>query len=651
MNKIFNKIESFNLINEILDKDLITLKFENNMKFNVNEDIKLLFLENLISIFLFNEKKVLLLCDSLNDINNLSVINELKNKVIYNSDNEDDIIKKIKYQIKNLKETTGSTLINKVYLINRKLIKDNNKIESINDFFYKKEDQSLVDLYIKSREKIIESSKIYKYYSAFRIKNSKIDLSFNEICKAKQYILDNSIYDKYIKYRRYKDNTKLKILKDNIDREIIYKSIEKLKEINGYNTIIVPISNNKYTVDFKESYIHNTSMNDIDIDNLANIINVKYNSKVLYEKEGNKIKRYFFKKKYKNEKKIKEEKFKYLEQIIKLEIINIKSILDIEISNYKFLENVLVKSYYDELIRLFIRGNDIKAQMELIEKVLLIKDKLIFLENEIEGYDDSVKIILKYSYENIEDKKDMIEILNNIDLFKANYEIEKKEISDSNIVNYKLYDSIINSIVENLILKNTYINMATNYIWENKIKKNLKISNGSNITLDSNFVENYDDLFPLHIGINNKIDNAEFNNFDNIIILNDKSVSVFNNYYEYIKNITHEYNNVIMLYTYNKNNYFHNEMLNYLDTKYKDIKVNFKINNINIPFYIENEEEKFCILIDDKEKKDYDLYKEIYLISILKESNIKVIRVWIRDIWEDRRKAIDNINKELCKFH
>jgi len=651
MNKIFNKIESFNLLNEILDKDLITLKFENNIKFNINEDIKLLFLENLISIFLFNEKKVLLLCDSLNDINNLSVINELKNKVIYNSDNEDDIIKKIKYQIKNLKETTGSTIINKVYLINRKLIKDNNKIESINDFFYKKEDQSLVDLYIKSREKIIESSKIYKYYSAFRIKNSKIDLSFNEICKAKKYILDNSIYDKYIKYRRYKDNTKLKILKDNIDREIIYKSIEKLKEINGYNTIIVPISNNKYTVDFKESYIHNTSMNDIDIDNLANIINVKYNSKILYEKEGNKIKRYFFKKKYKNEKKIKEEKFKYLEQIIKLEIINIKSILDIEISNYKFLENVLVKSYYDELIRLFIRGNDIKAQMELIEKVLLIKDKLIFLENEIEGYDDSIKIILKYSYENVEDKKDMIEILNNIDLFKANYEIEKKEISDSNIVNYKLYDSIINGIVENLILKNTYINMATNYIWENKIKKNFKISNGSNITLDSNSVENYDDLFPLHIGINNKIDNVEFNNFDNIIILKDKSVSVFNNYYEYIKNITHEYNNVIMLYTYNKNNYFHNEMLNYLDTKYKDIKVNFKINNINIPFYIENEEENFCILIDDKEKKDYDLYKEIYLISILKESNIKVIRVWIRDIWEDRRKAIDNINKELCKFH
>ena len=81
---------------------------------------------------------MLLLCDSLNDINNLSVINELKNKIIYNNDNENDIIEKIKYQIKNLKETTGLTLINKVYLINRKLIKDNNKIESINDFFIKK---------------------------------------------------------------------------------------------------------------------------------------------------------------------------------------------------------------------------------------------------------------------------------------------------------------------------------------------------------------------------------------------------------------------------------------------------------------------------------------------------------------------------------
>lgn len=654
MNENLEKIEVFNLLNEILDNDMISIKYENNIKFNIKNGIRKMFLENILSIFLFNGNNILLLYDSYEDIKNISTIKELGNKIVYLDENNENFIKKLEYEIEHLKEITGRTFMNKVYLINRKLIKDISKITDIKKFFYGNDEVSLIDLYYKTSNKIYKYSDIYKDYSIFRIKNASINFNFDELSKAKNDIIINNKHDKYIKYRRYKDNTKLKLLKKDIDDNNIDTYIEKFREIMKNDKICIVINSSKYTKEFLDSYILNPNMTTNDIRNIANIINIKYNSDILKEEETNKIKRYIFKKKYKIEKNNKIEEFKKSQEIIEFEINNIKAMLDIEISKYDFLKNIIIGKSYKDVMKKFINGNDIKDNLEITYKLLLVKKNLKPLEDEIENYDEGIKNILKYSYENVEDKRDMLGFIKNIETFKANYEIEKKELSNINIENYKIYDSILNEIIEDQILKENYINLSIGYVWENKIKEELKVNNGSYINLKNDSLDTYTDLFPIQVGLKGNINNDMLEKFKTIISIDKDSIILYKDYFNQkidIKDSLKLSKDTIGLYKFNEDDYYHNILLNYLYENYKNVEINFNVDNINIPFYIETKEGKHCIIIDDNKKLNYDLYKELYFISVLKEHNINPLRIWIRDLWEDRNKVFKFIIKEIDNYN
>jgi len=652
MSNKLKKIEVFNLLNEILDKDMISIKYEENIKFNIKKEIKKTFLENMLSLFLFNGKNILLLCDSYEDIEDISIIKELGNKVLYLDLDNEKFIKKLEYEIKNLKEVTGRTFMNKVYLINRKIIKDINKVKDINEFFYKKEEVSLVDLYYKSTKKINKHCDFYKDYSIFRIKNASIDLNFEELTRAKNEIIINKNYDKYIKYRRYKDNTKLKILREDINNIDVF--IEKIREITKNDKITISVSNTKYTKEFFNSYIYNPNMTDSDIRNIANVINVKYNSNILKEEESNKIKRYIFKKKYEIERNNKRSEFEKAQEMIEFEIHSIKTMLDIDLKKYEFLKEIIIEKSYTDLIKSFIQGNDIKNNIETIYNILIVKNNLKSLEEEIRNYDDGVKSILKYSYENIEDKQDIVSFIENIEIFKANYEIEKRELSNVNIENYKLYNYILNDIIENQIIKENYINQSIEYVWENKIKEELKVNNGSYIKLESNSLDDYLGLFPIQVALKDTVDNKILEKFKTIISIDKTSVTLYKNYFDKsfnVKESSNLYKDIINLYKFNEEDYYHNILLNYLYENYKNIEVNFTLDNVNLPFYIKSKDVNHCLIIDCNEGLNYNLYKELYFLSILKEHNINFTRIWIRDLWEDKNKVFKYIIKEINSYN
>lgn len=650
-NKV-EKVEVFNLLNEILDKDMISIKYEENIKFNIKKEIKKTFLENMLSLFLFNGKNILLLCGSYEDIEDISIIKDLGNKVVYLDLDNENFIKKLEYEIKNLKEVTGRTFMNKVYLVNRKLIKDINKVKDINEFFYKKEEVSLVDLYYKSTKKIDKYCYFYKDYSIFRIKNSSINLNFKELARAKNEIIINKSYEKYIKYRRYKDNTKLKILREDINNIDIF--IEKIREIIKNDKITISVSNTKYTKEFFNSYIYNPNITNNDIRNIANVINVKYNSNMLREEESNKIKKYIFKKKYQIEKNNKKEEFEKAQEMIEFEIHSIKNMLDIELKKYEFLKEIIIEKSYADLIKSFIQGNDIKDNIEIIYNILIVKNNLKSLEEEIRNYDNGVKSILKYSYENVEDKQDIINFIENIEIFKANYEIEKRELSNVNIENYKLYNYILKDIIEDQIIKENYIKQSIEYVWENKIKEELKVNNGSYINLESNSLDDYLGLFPIQVALKDTVDNKILEKFKTIISIDKTSVTLYKNYFDNsfnIKDSSKLYKDIINLYNFNEDDYYHNVLLNYLYENYKSIEVNFTLDNVNLPLYIKSKDVNHCIIIDCNEGQNYNLYKELYFLSILKEHNINFTRIWIRDLWEDKNKVFKYIIKEIDSYN
>lgn len=647
------KVEVLNLFKEILDKDMITVKYNENIRFNIKKEIKKTLLENILSLFLFSGKNILLLCDSYEDIKDISIIKKLGNKVVYLDSDNEKFIKKLEYEIEHLKEVTGRTFMNKAYLVNRKLIKEIEKIKNINEFFYKKEEEvSLADLYYKANKELEKYCDYSKDYSIFRIKNSSINLNFKELARAKTEIIINKNYEKYIKYRRYKDNTKLKILREDINDIDIF--IEKIREIIKNDKISISFSNNKYTKEFFNSYIYNPNMTSNDISNIANVINVKYNSSILKEEESNKIKRYIFKKKYEIRKNNKKEEFERAQEMIESEIYSIKSILDINMKKYEFLKEILIEKNYSDLIKSFIQGNDIKDSIETIYNILIVKNNLKSLEEEIRNYDDGIKSILKYSYENVEDRQDILNFIKNIETFKANYEIEKRELSDINIENYKLYNYILKDIVENQITKENYINQSIEYVWENKIKEELKVNNGSYINLENNPLECYHGLFPIQVALKDTVDNKTLEKFKTIISIEKNSVTLYKNYFDKsfnIKDSSNLYKDIIDLYKFNKEDYYHNILLNYLYENYKNIEVNFKLDNISIPFYIKSKECNHCIIIDSNERLDYDLYKELYFLSILKKHNINFTRIWIRDLWEDKNKVFKYIIKEIDSYN
>lgn len=640
--------------------------------------------EYLINIFkcilyklLFNEKQVLILCDDyINKVIDTSVIKNLDKRAIYLKGSI-DFESNLKERLLSLPEATGKTIISKVEVLSRSIDKKTKQLIDLIKFFTLSNNKSLslIEKYKVTQRKINKYDSLYEYYSIYRIKKPFEKYSYFEVDNCVNEIIKSDLIKKYIKYRRFIDNNKFKILKEPVNYEMLNLAIYKIDELNKDTNFKVPLNYSQYTEDFIETLSINQKMPNEDLKSLVNLVNLKYNYNLLTHQKKNRLLSIFTKRKDNAKYENNLNKYSSIEDDITKEyednLRNINSYID----KLNFLKNVLNDEEYKSFLAALIRGKDLKDDLLKYRKIFNISYEMRDVLNLLKHLSEIEIEILNYAYNNIEDKKYMEDIIISIPKLKLYLEIEEDEIRFSDTIDkYKDFGKLLNELNEDIRIRNSLISESINYIWDNKLREKLKIGKNNIDKVDFSDKEITKALFPCIIS---KLDNLQLKNVNNNNIKYDKVIylgkitNLDDKTLETLKDLSKSiiilckdkvdtpmnlkrYENIDILnidksitYDNSSENIVINEIQKYLEGLGYISEKNVCIDNFNIELLIkDNNLNTIAALEIDSEtiniNSSYKL-KDIYLNKVLKDKNIKLYRVWSRDWWINK-------SKELCKL-
>ncbi len=640
--------------------------------------------EYLINIFkcilyklLFNENQVLILCDDyINKVIDTSVIKNLDKRAIYLKGSI-DFESNLKERLLSLPEATGKTIISKVEVLSRSIDKKTTQLIDLIKFFTLSNNKSLslIEKYKVTQRKLNKYDSLYEYYSIYRIRKPFEKYSYFEVDNCVNEIIKSDLIKKYIKYRRFIDNNKFKILKEPVNYEMLNLAIYKIDELNKDTNFKVPLNYSQYTEDFIETLSINQKMPNEDLKSLVNLVNLKYNYNLLTHQKKNRLLSIFTKRKDNAKYENNLNKYSSIEDDITKEyednLRNINSYID----KLNFLKNVLNDEEYKSFLAALIRGKDLKDDLLKYRKIFYISYEMRDVLNLLKHLSEIEIEILNYAYNNIEDKKYMEDIIISIPKLKLYLEIEEDEIRFSDTIDkYKDFGKLLNELNEDIRIRNSLISESINYIWDNKLREKLKIGKNNINKVDFSDKEITKALFPCIIS---KLDNLQLKNindnnikFDKVIYL-EKITNLDDKTLETLKDLSKSiiilckdkvdtplnlksYENIDILnidipitYDNSSENIIINEIQKYLEGLGYISEKNVCIDNFNIELLIkDNNLNTIAALEIDSEtiniNSSYKL-KDIYLNKVLKDKNIKLYRVWSRDWWINK-------SKELCKL-
>ncbi|MGJ0844376.1 hypothetical protein [Clostridium tertium] len=644
---------------------------------NCSEEYLINIFECILYKLLFNEKQVLILCDDyINKVIDTSVIKNLDKRAIYLKGSI-DFESNLKERLLSLPEATGKTIISKVEVLSRSIDKKTTQLIDLIKFFTLSNNKSLslIEKYKVTQRKLNKYDSLYEYYSIYRIRKPFEKYSYFEVDNCVNEIIKSDLIKKYIKYRRFIDNNKFKILKEPVNYEMLNLAIYKIDELNKDTNFKVPLNYSQYTEDFIETLSINQKMPNEDLKSLVNLVNLKYNYNLLTHQKKNRLLSIFTKRKDNAKYENNLNKYSSIEDDITKEyednLRNINSYID----KLNFLKNVLNDEEYKSFLAALIRGKDLKDDLLKYRKIFYISYEMRDVLNLLKHLTEIEIEILNYAYNNIEDKKYMEDIIISIPKLKLYLEIEEDEIRFSDTIDkYKDFGKLLNELNEDIRIRNSLISESINYIWDNKLREKLKIGKNNIDKVDFSDKEITKALFPCIIS---KLDNLQLKNindnnikFDKVIYLG-KITNLDDKTLETLKDLSKSiiilckdkvdtplnlkrYENIDILnidksitYDNSSENIIINEIQKYLEGLGYISEKNVCIDNFNIELLIkDNNLNTIAALEIDSEtiniNSSYKL-KDIYLNKVLKDKNIKLYRVWSRDWWINK-------SKELCKL-
>jgi hypothetical protein len=644
---------------------------------NCSEEYLINIFECILYKLLFNENQVLILCDDyINKVIDTSVIKNLDKRAIYLKGSI-YFESNLKERLLSLPEATGKTIISKVEVLSRSIDKKTTQLIDLIKFFTLSNNKSLslIEKYKVTQRKLNKYDSLYEYYSIYRIRKPFEKYSYFEVDNCVNEIIKSDLIKKYIKYRRFIDNNKFKILKEPVNYEMLNLAIYKIDELNKDTNFKVPLNYSQYTEDFIETLSINQKMPNEDLKSLVNLVNLKYNYNLLTHQKKNRLLSIFTKRKDNAKYENNLNKYSSIEDDITKEyednLRNINSYID----KLNFLKNVLNDEEYKSFLAALIRGKDLKDDLLKYRKIFYISYEMRDVLNLLKHLSEIEIEILNYAYNNIEDKKYMEDIIISIPKLKLYLEIEEDEIRFSDTIDkYKDFGKLLNELNEDIRIRNSLISESINYIWDNKLREKLKIGKNNIDKVDFSDKEITKALFPCIIS---KLDNLQLKNvndnnikYDKVIYLG-KITNLDDKTLETLKDLSKSIiilckdkvdtpmnlkscENIDILnidksitYDNSSENIIINEIQKYLEGLGYISEKNVCIDNFNIELLIkDNNLNTIAALQIDSEtiniNSSYKL-KDIYLNKVLKDKNIKLYRVWSRDWWINK-------SKELCKL-
>lgn len=623
----------------------------NILCYKINENELLEVINEIVSYYLFKEEQVLILTDSYQEcILATNIFKDLDKRLLYLDENY-NIEELISYLLLNLQEQTGKTIISKVELLYRSINKKQDILKQISDFFNNcNYDIPLIKKYILTGRKLNSNNTYNKYYRTFRIKNHFKNYNYNELKDVCKNILSSCLSTQYIQYRRFMDNDIYNYLKLPLDYNLINDSLYIINNIIDKKDIDYNLSVSMYTGDFIDAYISNEIIDEDYILSLTNIVNLKYNYKLLNKTITKKWFNLFNKfNKIKDEENLKA--FSIIKDEIYCEYINNYNSINKLKEKLSFLKPILKEEKYNELIITIIKNGNVYENLNLYKRILNIAYHNRNVFNTINNLSGIEENILKYCYEDLEEKKYIDELLSILPMLKCYLDIEEEEIKNTNIIElYKEYDSIINSIYTENYKKNRLISKAINKIWDNKLR-----SSSSKLKENVNTIseDELNSFFPCTVSSlsNENIQelinkNLKFNKI--IVISNEEDRKIdFESISKISKTILSlDIDNKIREFNFNKeNNYIINENNEILsEIKYflldKNINLHIIINN---PYMeIKTNEYRIILLLNNSLVSN-----DVFLYKYYMDNNINIYRLWNRDWWVNKYKELNKINEYI----
>lgn len=628
---------------------------------NIDDNSVLEIINEIASYYLIDKEQLMIFSDLLKfNLLNEELFKNLNIRLIdlQSSYNIKDRINKL---LLDLEDKTGKTIISKVKLINRGILKRLDNLIKINSLFCKcKTDElSLLQKYIET-----ESIKNYdisfdKSYKRFRIKKPLNNYIYDDLRNACNSILssDTSLY--YIKYRRFIDNDIFNCIKKPFNYDKLRDGINKLEEIILNDIDKYKLIHSKYTEDFFDEITNKNDINEEHIMTLANIINFKYNYILLNK---NKKKRWFnFFCKYEN---LDEE------HNLTLYSINQKEIYEEYIHNFNiirdlkdkllFIKEIIKEENYNEIINSIIREDNIKEYLSFNKKILNTAyntEEIFKLIGELSNIEMD---ILDYCYNDLETKSDINLLISLIPTFKLYLEIEEEEAKYSDILNiYKNYDDIISSICDDITKRNSLILNSINNIWDNQLREGAPIlkENINNIG-DEALKKFFPCVISSYTGENiKKLINENFFFKRTIFIINNPNDLL------HLEDLNKISEKIIILSTLD-NDLIGFKKINLLNLSRRDkISTDYNLIYKDIEGYLINKFPSEKIYVNDDHiemisrnqkifirispvtiyEDNYEVIQDIFLYNNYKSNNIRFYRIWYRDWWIDKFKELNKL--------
>lgn len=548
--------------------------------------------------------------------------------------------------IDNIKEEYNDELdIKKIKVLRRQINNDTkNIIKTFSVFSTKNKNYSLNDLYLITDKSIEFKDKEFEYYSI--LSKSPLfleDNSLNIILEVDKLIKNNYV-NCFIKYNKFQNNKKFKIIKNNIDRKDIDIIINKLSTIlNNTFAFIPPIYFNEYTRDFKSGNFYYKNYTNDEINELVKNINYEHNKDIINKAESFKWYKCIGIKKYKDmisNKNMLYEEYNEKEKIIYNQFIENIENLTMFSQSFSFLNKVYKENVLEEINNKIINEDELYNYIKYIKETLVIYRDYLEVEDKIKILNDTQREILNYVYENLSNKNDLKDLLKFIPKYYCYRRIELIENNEGGIINSynKIYEKIyrLNESLKsyyNILLKvltgirNKEINLFIN---KNNIDLNKldvdSLINERYSKVNINFLLN---LFPIMI-----IDKKEYMEnrerldeiFDLIVDESDLTNKLYNS----------RINNKNCSENLDKSIY---KMLNNLG-----YAVFQKEDDISIIYFEPGSFENKIIYLNNNDFFDCnELIKIINLINL----GYKIIFVWYRNWWLNKNEEIQRIHKVL----
>lgn len=548
--------------------------------------------------------------------------------------------------IDNIKEEYNDELdIKKIKVLRRQINNDTkNIIKTFSVFSTKNKNYSLNDLYLITDKSIEFKDKEFEYYSI--LSKSPLfleDNSLNIILEVDKLIKNNYV-NCFIKYNKFQNNKKFKIIKNNIDRKDIDIIINKLSTIlNNTFAFIPPIYFNEYTRDFKSGNFYYKNYTNDEINELVKNINYEHNKDIINKAESFKWYKCIGIKKYKDmisNKNMLYEEYNEKEKIIYNQFIENIENLTMFSQSFSFLNKVYKENVLEEINNKIINEDELYNYIKYIKETLVIYRDYLEVEDKIKILNDTQREILNYVYENLSNKNDLKDLLKFISKYYCYRRIELIENNEGGVINSynKIYEKIyrLNESLKsyyNILLKvltgirNKEINLFIN---KNNIDLNKldvdSLINERYSKVNINFLLN---LFPIMI-----IDKKEYMEnrekldeiFDLIVDESDLTNKLYNS----------RINNKNCSENLDKSIY---KMLNNLG-----YAVFQREDDISIIYFEPGSFENKIIYLNNNDFFDCnELIKIINLINL----GYKIIFVWYRNWWLNKNEEIQRIHKVL----